>query len=322
MFKEFDCSQLKLLSLAERQNNLTMQNIKALGVDETIPTVFSDVAVKIRRAKKLGASVILMMGAHVLRAGVQRYLIDLMEEGLISCIAMNGAGIIHDYEYSMIGATTESVEYYIKDGRFGLWRETGEINDIVKDGFEKNMGLGEAVGKAIEESDAPFKNISVLAAGYRTGTPITVHVGIGYDIIHQFPNFSGKAFGETSYKDFLRFTHVMGSLENGVVMNFGSAVMAPEVYLKALSMVRNIARQNDRHINNFTTLVCDLVELPDDFRTVPDRSQPGYYFRPWKTMLVRTVHDGGESFYVKADHRKTIPWLWGALNEETISEGK
>jgi len=313
-YREFDSSRIKLLPLSDRLHDLTLKNISPVTSSDFVPSVFQIIGERIAQAVNQNASVILMMGAHVLRAGMQRYLIDMMERGLISCIAINGAGVIHDYEFSMIGATTESVQHYIKDGRFGLWKETGIINDIVAEAAEKKMGLGEAVGKALNEGNTPYKEISILAAAYRLGVPVTVHVGIGYDIIHQFPNFCGSAYGETSYRDFLRFTHVMESLENGVIMNFGSAVMAPEVYLKALSMVRNAAQQDGRVIKHFATLVCDLVELPEDFKTVPDRSQPGYYFRPWKTMLVRTVNEGGESFYVRDDHRNTIQQLWSACD--------
>jgi len=264
-------------------------------------------------AKNKGSSVILMMGAHVLRSGVQRYLIDLMEKGFISCVAMNGASIVHDYELARIGKTTESVAEYIKSGKFGLWRETGEINDIVNSAAKRKMGLGEAVGKSILNSDFPNKAISLFASGYRSRIPMTVHVGIGYDIVHQHPNCSGAAYGETSYIDFLRFTKELDNIENGVVMNFGSSVMAPEVFLKALSMVRNVAAQEHRSLNHFTTLVCDLYPLPENYQTEASKEHHHYYFRPWKTMLVRTVADGGQGLYVRGRHAETIPALWTAI---------
>jgi hypothetical protein len=244
---------------------------------------------------------------------MQRYLIDLMEKGYISCIAMNGAGVIHDFEFALIGATTESVTDYIREGYFGFWQETARINDIVSAAAKEKIGLGESVGRVIEEEEFSHRDISILAAGYRLNIPITVHVGIGCDIVHQYPNCDGAAYGATSYTDFLRFANVMESLEGGVVMNFGSAVMAPEVYLKALSMVRNAARQKGNKICHFTTLVCDLAELPKNYRTEASRTDPAYYFRPWKTMLVRTVVDGGESYYVQGDHSETVPQLWSAV---------
>jgi hypothetical protein len=151
-----------------------------------------------------------------------------------------------------------------------------------------------------------------LAAAYEMGVPVTVHVSIGQDIIHQHANCDGAALGQVSYTDFLIYTEQLKNLSQGVVMNFGSAVMAPEVYLKSLSMVRNTARQEGCEIRGFTTLVCDLHHLPDNYRHEAPKSDPAYYFRPWKTMLVRTVADGGESFYVSGRHGRTIPELWTA----------
>ena len=132
--------------------------------------------------------------------------------------------------------------------------------------------------------------------------------------IHEHPNCDGAATGALSFNDFLKFAAIVGNLENGVVMNFGSAVMAPEVFLKALSIARNVAHQSDKEIKHFTTLVCDLYDLPKDFRSEAPKDQPGYYFRPWKTMLARTVADGGHSFYVPGRHEKTFPALWTAIN--------
>jgi len=309
----FDTSKLKLLSLSERVHDLAVSDIKRI---EPIPQRNSSlevVADRIIIARNRGAAVILMMGAHVLRSGMQRYLIDLMEGGYISCIAMNGACVIHDFELALVGGTTENVARYIKEGQFGLWKETGEINDIVREAATDGIGLGEAVGRRIENGNFPHKEISILAAGYRLGISLTVHVGIGYDIVHEHPNFDGAAYGKTSYIDFLKLTRILESLEGGVVMNFGSAVMAPEVYLKALAMVRNVAKQKNREIKKFTMLVCDLHPLSDDFHQEPPKNRPEYFFRPWKTMLVRTVADGGESFYVNGDHTDTVSQLWAAI---------
>ncbi|MFM7150726.1 MAG: hypothetical protein ACKO23_12865, partial [Gemmataceae bacterium] len=198
---------------------------------------------RLREARERGAARILMMGAHVIRAGVARHLIDLMERGLLTHLAMNGAGPIHDYEFARIGATTESVPRYISSGQFGLWRETGEMNDIVRQGARQGMGLGECLGRAILDGPFPHKETSVLAAAVRLGVPVTVHVGIGQDILHEHPNCDGAAFGATSYQDFLVFTQSVAGLEGGVMLNFGTAVMGPEVYLKALAMSRNVAHQ-------------------------------------------------------------------------------
>jgi hypothetical protein len=144
---------------------------------------------------------------------------------------------------------------------------------------------------------------------------VTVHVGIGYDILHEHPNCDGAAFGSASYRDFLIFTHTLERLEGGVVLSFGSAIMAPEVYLKALAMVRNVAHQEGRSISKFTTAVFDLWPIRGDFRKELPKTDPGYYFRPHKTILVRTVADGGESFYFEGDHRATLPALRRAILE-------
>lgn len=260
-----------------------------------------------------------MMGAHVLRAGVNRHIIDLLERGLLTHVAMNGAGIIHDYELARIGATTESVARYVQSGEFGLWTETGELNDWI--GAAGGEGLGECVGRHILESDYPHRDLSVLAAAYRCSVPATVHVGVGYDIIHQHPNCDGAAVGSASYHDFLLFTHTVENLEGGVVLSFGSAVMAPEVYLKALSMARNVAHQEGREIRHFTTAVFDLMPIEGDFRRELPKTDPAYYFRPRKTILIRTVADGGESFYFSGDHRATVPALWKAIGTATAYPG-
>ena len=145
------------------------------------------------------------------------------------------------------------------------------------------------------------------------GLPVTVHVGIGYDILHEHPNFDGAAFGRASYRDFLIFTQAVTALEGGVLLNFGSAIMGPEVYLKALSMARNVAHQEGRRITDFTTAVFDLVPIAGDIHKELSRDDPGYYFRPHKTILVRTVADGGRSMYFCGDHRATFPALRKAL---------
>jgi hypothetical protein len=241
-----------------------------------------------------------------------------MKQGYISGVALNGGGMIHDFELALVGGTTESVSRYLADGRFGLWREPGQINDIVTAAAQSGRGLGQAVGESIEKGNFPYKNISILAAGVRLGIPVTVHVGIGYDIVHEHPNCDGAAYGQTSYADFLTFAGLVERLDGGVVMNFGSAVMAPEVFLKALAMARNVAAQEDRTINSFVTLVTDLRDLPAGAATSLEVKTADYYFRPLKTMLVRAVAGGGESHYVKGDHAVTFPQLWTAVTQDEI----
>jgi hypothetical protein len=230
-----------------------------------------------------------------------------MERGLVSHIGMNGAGPIHDWELALVGATTESVARYIRTGEFGLWRETGQMNDVIRANAGSGLGLGESLGRAILDGPFPHKDVSVLAAGVRLNVPVTVHVGIGYDILHEHPNCDGAALGAASYTDFLILAETVRQLEGGVLLNFGSAVMGPEVYLKALAMARNVAHQEGKVVRNFMTAVFDLISLDADTRQQAPKTDPRYYYRPWKTILVRTVADGGESFYVQGDHRVTVP---------------
>jgi hypothetical protein len=313
-FPAFDRSRLRIRPLAERNHDLTLDHI--LPIDAPLPP-FDHPAIdvlgeRLAVAKRNGTARILLMGAHVLRAGVSRYLIDLMERKLITHIAMNGAGPIHDWEFALIGATTESVARYVASGEFGLWHETGMMNDAIRAGSASGLGLGESIGRAILDGQFPHKDISVLANAVRLGVPVTVHIGVGYDIIHEHPNCDGAALGATSYRDFLIFTESVTKLEGGVALNFGSAVMGPEVYLKALAMARNVAHQTGRSIRKFTTAVFDLIPLEGDTKAEAPKTDPRYFYRPWKTILVRTVADGGESFYIHGDHRATIPRLWHA----------
>ena len=314
-YELFDRSRLEIRPLAERTHDLHADHW--LTLDDSVPAFhhpdLPGVAARLKTARESGAARILMMGAHVLRSGVNRHIIDLLERGVIDHIAMNGAGAIHDYELARIGATTESVDRYIRTGEFGLWRETGELNDWIREAAAESLGLGENVGRRIESSDYPHRELSVFAAAWRCGVPVTVHAGVGYDIIHEHPNCDGASLGAASYRDFLIFARTVERLEGGVLLNFGSAIMGPEVYLKALAMARNVARQAGRSIRLFTTAVFDLVPIHGDFRKELPKTDPGYYFRPHKTILVRTVADGGESFYFCGPHRATLPALWRQL---------
>ncbi len=334
----FDRSRLQRRPLAERVHDMTLAEVLPLDAagapfdDPSLPKL----AELIVRDLEDGAPLILLMGAHVIKAGLSRFVIDLMERGIVTHVGMNGAGPIHDFELALIGATTESVARYIQEGQFGLWEETGWINDIIAGGVRDGLGYGESVGRAISGSAdqrisesrisesanqritkkpirrSPFahSDISILAAGYRLRVPVTVHIGLGYDIIHEHPNCDGAALGEASYRDFLIFAQAITRLQGGVLLNFGTAVMGPEVYLKALAMARNVAHQEGRQINRFTTAVFDLQDLGPDLHHEAPKTDARYYYRPFKTILVRTVQDGGESFYVRGDHRATLIGLY------------
>jgi hypothetical protein len=314
--KRFDRKRLKLRPLAERAHDMTAAEI--LPLDAETPSFehpdLPELVERIAAARRRGGEVILLMGAHVIRKGVSRFLIDLMERGAITCLGMNGAGVIHDYELALIGATTESVARYIKTGEFGLWEETGQINEIVNAAGD-DMGLGEAVGEAILAGSLPYSDISLFAVGRRLGVPVTVHVGIGYDIIHEHPSFDAASTGAASYRDFLTFAEHIRRLEGGVFLCIGSAVMGPEVYLKALAMARNVERQEGREIRDITTAVFDIIDLGEDIHAEAPKTDPRYYFRPYKTILVRTVADGGRSYYLRGDHAATVPALHRALVE-------
>ena len=324
-YPKFDRSRLNIKALGERIHDLELDDFM-LPLDAPAPT-FDDTNIavlsqRIVAARKNDKPVILMMGAHVIRKGMSRMIIDLMERGIISHIALNGAGVIHDYELALIGATTESVARYISEGQFGLWEETGTINNAVSAGAGDGLGYGEAVGRAIVSKEFPYREISIVGRAYELRVPLTVHVGIGQDIIHEHPNFDGAATGAASYTDFLVFTETISNLEGGVFLNIGTAVMGPEVYLKALAMARNVALQEDREIAHFTTAVFDLVPLQENIRAEASKNEAVYYFRPYKTILVRTVQDGGKSFYIRGDHLVTVPNLYHHINSITSNSQK
>ena len=307
-FEKFDRSKLILKDLNEREHDLDLSVMQdPFAKPSGYENEHLDALVgAIRKARKNNATVLMMMGAHVIRAGASPWLIRLMEEGWITHFAMNGAGAIHDFEFSLIGATTESVAKYISEGQFGLWKQSGLINEFINEGAPKGLGHGEILGMAIEEGKFPNREYSLLAAGYRNQIPVTVHVGIGLDFIHQHPNCSGEMLGKASYTDFLIYARSIQNLENGVFMNFGSAVTGPEVYLKALSMARNVAHQSGQRIANFTTAVFDLLPIEENTVGAPPKSDPRYYFRPWKTILARTVADGGRGYYINGEHKDTV----------------
>ena len=322
-FSRFDRSRLRLRPLADRVHDLD-RSIFAFPGGPREPfehPALPVLAERIVAARDAGATVLFACGAHVLRKGNGPLLIDLMERGLLGHLALNGAGAIHDFELALIGETCESVARYVAEGQFGLWRETGRINDAVAAGAGEGLGFGEAVGRMILDEEFPGRDTSVLAAGVRLGVPVTVHVAIGQDIVHEHPNFDGAATGAASYADFLIYTRSVAGLEGGAFLNIGTAVMGPEVYLKALSMARNVAHQRGERIRRFTTAVFDIIPLPEDTSAEASKGEPSYYFRPYKTVLVRTVADGGESYYVRGDHAATVPALYDCIIEKASHEG-
>jgi hypothetical protein len=308
-YKLFDRSRLNILPINMRWHDLDERIYAPVTVPDEIKSkpAITAVASAMKKAAAHSASSLMMCGGHVIRSGCGPKIIDMMRAGYVTHYATNGAGSIHDFELSLIGATCESVAKYISEGQFGLWNESGQINDILKQGVKDGLGAGEAIGRFIWEQALPYRERSILGMGYHLGVPCTVHIGVGNDIIHEHPNCDGAVLGEASYTDFLIYTETVTNLENGVFLNFGSAVAGPEVYLKAIAMARNVAHQEGRRIADFTTAVFDLLDIEgSDFSSAPQKSDPKYYFRPWKTILARTVADGGKSYYICGEHKYTI----------------
>ncbi len=315
-FEQFDRRTLRLLPLGERVHDLDGASIQIFPDGFRLPfshTALPILADRLVESTKQDRTVLFTCGAHVVRRGNAPLLVDLMRCGLLSHLALNGAGAIHDFELALVGKTCEFVARYISRGQFGLWEEAGRINDAAGEAYLEGMGLGEAIGRMIHEERFPHRETSLLAAGYRLRVPVTVHVVIGQDIIHQHANFDGAATGAASLTDFLILAQTLTNLEGGVYLNLGSAVMGPEVYLKALAMARNVAHQRGETIRRFTTGVFDLPDLGDDLSQEVPKDDPRYYFRPFKTILIRAVADGGQGYYVQGDLRASVPALYDQI---------
>ena len=253
-----------------------------------------DAIVEAYNKKKM---VVFMMGAHVIKCGLSPIIIDLMKRGVVRAVALNGAGVIHDTEIAMIGRTSEDVGEGIVDGTFGMARETASfINEAINAGFSKGIGIGEAVGEAIVKGKLPHKDLSILANGYDLKVPVTAHVAIGTDIIHQHPSANGEAIGEGSLLDFKNFIYSVSRLEGGVAINFGSAVILPEVFLKAVTVARNLGHST----KVFTTANFDMISQ----------------YRPYQNVLSRPTSGGGKSYNMIGHHEIMMPFLYRAIIEK------
>jgi hypothetical protein len=236
------------------------------------------------------------MGAHPIKVGLNPILIDWMEQGVLKGIGMNGAGLIHDVEVAMVGHTSEEVDEEISKGTFGMVRETHEvINHAIRQGMEQGWGIGEAVGRTLLKEKFPFVHLSLLASGQRVGIPLTVHVAIGTDITHMGPSADGAAIGQGSLKDFHTFTSLVSQLEKGVFINLGSAVILPEVFLKALSLARNLGHP----VVNLTTVNMDFI----------------YHYRPDINVIKRPTLAGGKGYTLIGHHEVMVPLLAAAVLE-------
>ncbi len=257
---------------------------------------FKDVVAAIVQARKDERPVMLGMGAHAIKVGLNPVIIDLMERGIITSLSLNGAGIIHDFELALIGRTSEDVDKEILTGAFGMAEETGSmLNQAIKSAGPEE-GIGAAVGRMIQNGDFPYKEKSLLAAGRRLGIPVTVHVAIGTDIIHMHPSFDGRATGEAAQRDFLAFCSLVSDIEGGVYINLGSAVLLPEIFLKAVTLCRNLGHP----LNHFTTVNMDFVQ----------------HYRPNTNVVRRPTQGGGRGFALTGHHEIMLPLLAAAIIEE------
>ena len=307
-YPELPLDQLKRHRLADRQSlvneaafarpTLPPPGATALLL-ESMPDILGaralrQLAAALGAAHAAGRPILWGMGGHVLKVGLSPLLLDLLERGFVQGLAFNGAGAIHDLELAMIGRTSEDVASALRDGSFGMAEETADfLNEAVQRGATDRLGFGESVGRAIEEAALPHRNLSLLAGAYRAGVATTVHVTLGADIVHMHASADGAAIGATSLRDFRRFAAGVATMQGGAYLNLGSAVTLPEVFLKAVSMARNLGHQLDR----FTTANIDQIA----------------HYRPRVNVLQRP--EGGSSFDLRGQHEILLPLLrWLVLD--------
>jgi hypothetical protein len=249
------------------------------------------------RAHRRGRLLLWGFGAHLIKVGLAPVVVDLMERGLLDGLLMNGAGCVHDLELAMMGRTSEDVAPALDDGTFGMAKETAEqLNGAIAAGYADGLGMGAAVGRAIEQGRFPHKARSVLATAWRLDLPVTVHAAIGTDIHHMHPSADGAALGATSYRDFETLTGLVAALEGGVLFNIGSAVILPEVFLKALALARNLGHKVDR----FTTVNLDFIR----------------HYRPSVNVVERPTRKGGRGISLVGQHEILVPLIAAGLIEE------
>jgi hypothetical protein len=306
-YDEFDPSDVRTYPLATRASKVQRTDFARpwdpasglAGWIDALPHLlaaddFRAVVAALRQAHQAGRGIIWGLGAHVIKTGLSPVLIDLMERGFVSALALNGAGLIHDFEVALSGATSEDVDAALGPGRFGMSEETGrDLNAAIASGVARGLGLGQAVVAHLQETMPPCASLSLLCAAGRTGVPVTVHVAIGTDIIHMHPAASGAAIGEGSLRDFRYLTSAVAGLAGGVYLNCGSAVMLPEVFLKAVSLVRN----RDIALDGLTTVNLDFVRL----------------YRPETNVVRRPVAGIGRGYSLVGHHEILIPLLAAAL---------
>ena len=302
--KPVDMSSVTTYPLQDRINKVSVKDFATLPdlpVDLSpflacLPKIlkgqdFLELIDKIVTAYQRKKAVIVMMGGHVIKCGLSPLLIELAERGIITGFAFNGASSIHDFEIALIGETSEDVSAYLQTGQFGMWEETGKLmNEAIQHAADTGIGMGETLGKKLIALDAPYNAYSLLAAGIQHDIPITVHVAIGTDIIHQHPSANGAAIGEASFTDFRLLTQLVTQLEDGgVVLNFGSAVILPEVFLKAITIARNLGHT----VSHFTAADFDMNQQ----------------YRPIENIVKRPTEMGGKGYTFTGHHELMIPLL-------------
>ena len=302
MKKQICLQKVKTYSIKKRASKVSISQFGSAGkkgisfqkFTDSLPDILAARKLKrlaelVLKAKKKKKPVILGLGGHVVKCGVSPFIIELMKKRIVTAIAMNGAASIHDFEIAFFGKTSEDVACSLKEGKFGFVEETGSLmNEAITKGAKKDMGMGEALGKKISDEKAAYKDLSLLYQAHRLKLKSTVHVAIGADIIHQHPLAKGEDLGKTTFTDFIRFTEEVSLLgKGGVFINIGSAVVLPEVFLKALSISRNL----NNNVTNFVTANFDLIE----------------HYRPRQNVLLRPVQEGGESFSFIGHHEIMLP---------------
>lgn len=309
-----DFSKIKTYSAENRKNLVTLDNLIEPQADAPCTITdpeFLELANRIVQARRNGRPVIMSIGAHVIKCGLSRCLIELMDRGYVTHIAGNGAASIHDFELAYLGGTSEDVPQAIEDGSFGMWEQTGRwMNEAIQDGARQGLGYGEALGLYMHAHPGRFahRDINLCYNAFQRGIPATYHVAIGTDIIHQHPIADFAAIGAASGEDFHRMCESVAQLEGGVYLNFGSAVIGPEVFLKALSIARNLGYPT-QHI---TTANFDLKPL-GDYRVKIGYDDPNYYYRPRKNIVNRPTQNGGQGWHFVMDHKCSIPNLLRAI---------
>lgn len=302
-------TQVKTYPLVNRENRVALTDLihPETPYQPLDNPELAEVAGRIVEARKNGHAFIFSFGAHVIKRGLGPLVIDMLKRGMITHLASNGAATIHDFEIAFQGNTSEDVAKSLEDGSFGMAEETGALmNAAIRRGANEGMGLGESLGRMIAEDPRfRFRESSVLYTAYKLGIPYTVHVAIGTDIIHQHPLADFAAIGWATGQDFKIFANAVCNLEGGVYCNFGSAVIGPEVFLKALSIARNLGSI----VKVFTTANFDLIPLGDYRKPIGD-NEPDYYYRPRKNIVNRPVMLGGRGFHINGDHRDTLPTLY------------